>query len=57
MKIAFLENNLQELSDVVAIQQKEMMELKKNNTLLAEKVRALFGGEEISADFEKPPHY
>ena len=56
-KIAFLENNLQELSDVVASQQKEIQTLNKTNKAVIDKLNALVSGEEISSEFEKPPHY
>lgn len=56
-KIAFLENNLQELSDVVAKQQQDILLLTKNNKLLVDKLKSLDAGSEISPENEKPPHY
>lgn len=56
-KIAFLEDTVQELSDVIAEQQKDIKVLNKTNKAIVEKLNALISGEEISADFEKPPHY
>ena len=56
-KIAFLENNLQELSDVVAKQQQDILLLTKNNKLLVDKLKGLDAGSEINPENEKPPHY
>lgn len=56
-KIAFLENSVQELSDVLAEQQKEIQALNKTNKAIIDKLGALISGEEISSEFEKPPHY
>lgn len=56
-KIAFLENNFQELSDVVAQQQQEILALNKNNHALTDKLKSLGSDGEISSAFEKPPHY
>lgn len=56
-KIAFLENSVQELSDVVAGQQKEIQALNKTQKAIIDKLNALVSGEEISSEFEKPPHY
>jgi len=56
-KIAYLEDHLQQLSDVVAVQQKEIQTLNKTNKLIVEKLKAALAGEEINSDFEKPPHY
>ena len=56
-RIAFLEKGQQELSDIVANQQKEILALNKNNQALIEKLKGLVPDEEINPDFEKPPHY
>ena len=56
-KIAFLEKHFQELSDTVAAQAREIQALDKHNKIITEKLKALLTGEEISSDFERPPHY
>lgn len=56
-KIAYLEQGQNELSEVVATQQKELTQLTKDNRALIERLRALVNDEEIDPSFEKPPHY
>ncbi len=56
MKIAFLEQSHQQLSDVVAELQKDYSTLAKSNKLLLEKLGAITS-DEIHAEIEKPPHY
>lgn len=56
IKIAFLEQNHQQLSDVVADLQKDYSALSKSNKALMEKLGSIVG-DEIHPEIEKPPHY
>lgn len=61
-KIAFLEQNLNELSDVIYQQQKQIDALEKQNVELKENLLTLREDTEasdkpISHHIEKPPHY
>jgi len=58
LKLAFLERANTELSDVVFRQQQEMQVLSARIRELAERASAAQGGgEEQSAEDERPPHY
>ncbi|HEX6396030.1 MAG TPA: SlyX family protein [Steroidobacteraceae bacterium] len=57
-KVAFLERAVNELSDVVARQQKELQLALERNQRLMEKLAAAESDFEPSATaYEKPPHY
>ena len=57
-KVAHLERALNELSDVVARQQKELDRAIDRNKLLLEKIAAIESESGASATaHEKPPHY
>ena len=55
-KLAFLENHLNELSDVVYRQQKALDELQTNYEALKERIPTTQDGRLPEVD-EKPPHY
>lgn len=59
VKVAFLEDALSTLSDEHYSQQKELDELKKQMTLLVEKLRNSQNSDNSEAEVfdEKPPHY
>jgi SlyX protein len=57
-KVAFLERAVNELSDVVARQQKELELARERNQRLMEKLAAAEADFGASATaYEKPPHY
>jgi len=58
VKLAHLERALQELSDEVARQQRELGELRARNQLLAQQLAAAHDATAASATaIEIPPHY
>jgi SlyX protein len=57
LKIAFLENANNELSDVIYRQQREIDELKLEVKSLTSQVEAFKESPQRSAADEKPPHY
>jgi uncharacterized coiled-coil protein SlyX len=59
IKIAFLEQNLQKLSDEHFEQQQEINKLKKANKILQSQIDTLSEsvGEEAPIIDDKPPHY
>lgn len=57
-KLAHLEHAVNELSDVVARQQKELDRAQERNQRLLDKIAAMESDAGASATaFEKPPHY
>ena len=56
-KIAFLEKYINELSDVVYAQQKNIDNLQRDYKSLKDKFGSLANNEGISDQIEKPPHY
>ena len=57
-KVAHLERALNELSDVVARQQKELDQALQRNQRLLDKIAAIESESGTSATaYEKPPHY
>lgn len=56
-KIAFLENNINELSDVVYQQQKMIDQLELKQQRLSDKLNALANEDGIDIVDQKPPHY
>ena len=59
VKVAFLEDALNKLSDENYIQQKELEKLKANYDLLSDKINSsgVDGGEQVIQQDERPPHY
>ncbi len=59
VKVAFLEDALQQLSDEFLVLQKEMQGLKLLNQQLKSKVQTLQASSEVvdAIDAERPPHY
>ena len=59
VKVAFLEDALNKLSDENYIQQKELEKLKANYDLLSDKINSSGGdgGEQVIQQDERPPHY
>ena len=56
-KIAFLENSINELSDVVYQQQKMIDQLELKQQRLHDQLKALDNGEGVDIIDQKPPHY
>lgn len=56
-KIAFMEQHINELSDVVYAQQKTIDELADNYKNLKEKILAQNNYEGVNDAIERPPHY
>ena len=59
IKLAHLEHALNEISDVMIRQQRELDETRARQQRLAQRLEALAGQPDAagSAEFEKPPHY
>lgn len=59
VKVAFLEETLTTLSEEFYSQQKELLGLKQQMTLLVEKFRTIQDSDNSDAEIldEKPPHY
>jgi SlyX protein len=58
IRIAHLERGLQELSDVLIRQQKELDRAVERNQFLADRLAALQDGDDASTALEeRPPHY
>ena len=57
IKLAHLERGLQELSDVVTRQQRELELALARNQRLASRLEELEGAGASATAFEKPPHY
>jgi SlyX protein len=59
VKVAFLEDALNTLSDEFYKQQKEMEKLKMSHTAISEKLNSsdADGGEQATQQDEVPPHY
>jgi SlyX protein len=58
IRIAHLERGLQELSDVLIRQQKELDRAVERNQCLADRLAALQDGDDASPALEeRPPHY
>jgi SlyX protein len=58
IRIAHLERSVQELSDVLIRQQKELDRTVERNQILADRLAALQdAGETPMASAERPPHY
>ena len=56
-KIAFLENNVNELSDVVYQQQKMIDQLTLKQQRLSDQINALSNDDGVDIADQKPPHY
>ena len=56
-RAAFQEDAIQQLSDVVYRQQKQIDQLENLCKLLAQKIQDLDAGDLIDTSDEKPPHY
>lgn len=56
-RIAFQEDAIDKLSDVMARQEKELDQLKRMVLILSTQIRNIDQGDEIPAANEVPPHY
>ena len=58
-KLAFLEDNVEQLNDALASQQRELIEMRNVNELLKEKYRQISAQQSEAEAIldEKPPHY
>ena len=56
-RIAFQEDLIQKLDDALGTQQREIMDLKQQLTLLVSQIRQIEQNIPDAADDEPPPHY
>jgi SlyX protein len=60
-KVAYQEDTVQTLNDVITTQQQDIMQLKRQMTLLLDEVRNVLAdaesGDVVSLADERPPHY
>lgn len=59
-KLAFQEDTVQTLNDIVSVQQQDIMQLKSQVHSLIEELRTVLSGldtSQINAEQELPPHY
>jgi len=57
IKVAYQEDLLQALNDVVSEQQQQLTRLEEVSRLLGQRIKNMAGSEEINQGVELPPHY
>lgn len=57
IKLAYLEDFVNQLQEVAVLQTKDIEKLKTENKLMSEKIRELLENQEGDIPNRKPPHY
>mgnify|MGYP000488698631 FL=1 len=57
IKVAYQEDLLQALNDVVSEQQQQLIRLEEVSRLLGQRIKNMAGSEGINQGVELPPHY
>jgi SlyX protein len=57
IKLAYLEDFVNQLQEVAVLQTKDIEKLKAENKLMSEKIRELLENQEGDIPNRKPPHY
>jgi len=57
IKVAYQEDLLQALNDVVSEQQQQLIRLEEVSRLLGQRIKSMGGSEGINQGVELPPHY
>jgi len=57
IKVAYQEDLLQTLNDVVSEQQQQLIRLEEVSRLLGQRIKNMAGSEGINQGVELPPHY